>query len=67
MICDSLVVLTLDLVCHLACVDEFLHTTLDGLSALGDFLNELEVALREFVGLVGRIDTAHVLHVLHEH
>ena len=41
MICDSLIVLTLNLVGHLACVNQFINTTLDSLSAFGDLLDEL--------------------------
>ena len=59
--------LALNLVCNLAGIDEFVHAALYGLCALGNLLNQLEVAFRELVSLVGRIDAAHVLNVLHEH
>ena len=45
MVGDGFVVLVADLVGHLAGVDKVFHTALDGLGALGNLLDELQVAL----------------------
>ena len=45
MVGDGLLVLAANLVGYLAGVDQVFHTALDGLGALGNLLDELQVAL----------------------
>ena len=64
MISNSLVVLALNLVGYLAGIYQLLNTGLDDLSALGNLLDDIDVAGCQLLAFLVTEDVNHVLHIL---
>ena len=64
MISYRLIVLILNLVGHLAGIYQLLNTGLDNLSALGNLLDDIDVAGSQLLAFLVTEDVNHVLHIL---
>ena len=64
MISNCLIVLILNLVGNLAGINQLLNTGLDDLSALGNLLDDIDVAGCQLLAFLVAEDVNHVLHIL---